>query len=205
VSQIDGRFVSGYKESMENEPSDIELMTAYIGGDENAFTTLFGRYSSKLTNFLRYRLGARRKQIGEEIFQKTWMKLHKGRKSYDPSQKFSTWFYTIALNCLRDEVGSAYEKAAREEVSENRADDHPNSEDQYISKETFRQIEALFKFLTDRQKTALLLSDQEELSSNEIAAVMEISDVAARQLVSRARKIIRTHFKQETEKTGEPR
>jgi RNA polymerase sigma-70 factor (ECF subfamily) len=188
---------------MGNGPSDNELMTAYIAGDEYAFSTLFGRYSIKLTNFLRYRLGARKKHLIEELFQKTWMKLHQGRKSFDPSQKFSTWFYAIALNSLRDEVGSNYEKTIREDISGNLADPQPNSEEKYISKELFHQIEALFEFLTDSQKTALLLSDQEELSSNEIAEIMKISDSSARQLVSRARKMIRNHFKGNSENAEE--
>jgi RNA polymerase sigma-70 factor (ECF subfamily) len=166
-------------------------MGAYRKGDERAFTILFGRYSARLTAFLRYRLGSRKKHLVEEIYQKTWLKLHAGRKSFDPDQKFSTWFYTIALNTLRDELGSRYEKTPHDEVSETLVDPQPTGEERYLSKEAFLHVEALLKFLTGPQKTALLLSDGEELSSKEIAEVMRISDASVRQLVSRARRVIR--------------
>jgi RNA polymerase sigma-70 factor (ECF subfamily) len=178
-------------------------MIAYVEGDEHSFAELFGRYSSKLTTFLRYRLGARKKHLIEDLYQKTWLKLHAGRKSFNPTQKFPTWFYTIALNALRDEVGSLYEKTLHEETTEAMVDQQPSIEEQYISKENFRHVETLFNHLTDSQKTALLLSDQEGFSSKEIAELMRISDASARQLVSRARKVIRTHLKNEAESKGE--
>jgi RNA polymerase sigma factor (sigma-70 family) len=187
---------------MGTEPSDNQLMNAYAVGDEGAFSVLFGRYSLKLSAFLKFRLGGRKKHLVEDIYQKTWLKVHAGRTTFDPEQKFSTWFYTVALNTLRDEVGSLYEKSPHDEIGETIADCQPSSEEQYISKETFRQIETLFMYLTDSQKTALLLSDQEDLSSKEIAEVMKISDSSARQLVSRARKVIRSHLKHDAEKVS---
>src|SRR5665647_636214 len=107
MSQIDGAIVLSYKESMDDiESGDNELMTAYALGNERAFTALFEKYSPKLTTFLRYRLGVKKKHLIEEVYQKTWLKLHAGRLSFNAPQKFSTWFYTIALNTLKDEVGS---------------------------------------------------------------------------------------------------
>lgn len=191
---------------MENEPKDNALMADYVRGDEKAFSMLYGRYSSRLTTFLRFRLSGKKKHLVEDIYQKTWLKLHAGRKSFDPVQKFSTWFYTIALNTLRDELGSLYEKTLHNAITEIFADHLPsgeaNSEELYISKESFREIEVLFEYLSDHQKTALLLSDQEQFSSKEIAEMMSISDASARQLVSRARKVIRSHLNPDTQSAG---
>jgi len=179
---------------MGTEQPDHELMMAYVKGDELAFGVLFEKYSPKLNSFLRYRLAAKKKHLIEEVYQKTWLKIHAGRMSFDPSKKFSTWFYTVALNTLRDEVGSLFERSQHEEINDQSTLHSPNSEDQYITKELFKQVEALFKFLTENQKTALLLSDQEEMSSKDIADVMGISDASVRQLISRARKIIRSRY-----------
>lgn len=167
---------------------------AYVKGDEQAFDVLFGRYSQKLSNFLRFRLGGKKRHLIEDVYQKTWLKIHSGRRSFDPLKSFSTWFYTIALNTLRDEVGSLYERTRHEEIEDKLPAHSLTSEEQYITKEQFHQVEALLKFLTENQKTALLLSDQEEMNSKEISTVMGISDASVRQLVSRARKIIRSHL-----------
>ncbi|MBS1960459.1 MAG: RNA polymerase sigma factor [Bdellovibrionales bacterium] len=178
------------------EPSDNDLMVSYAYGNEQAFSTLFERYSSKLGSFLRYRLSQKQTHLTEEIYQKTWLKVHSARKSFDPTHRFSTWFYTIALNTLRDEVGSSYEKSVREEIDPNRSSEESNSEDRLLVKERFHQVEALLRFLSESQRTALLLADWEELESKEIAEVMKISDASARQLVSRARREIRKLYDQ---------
>ena len=176
-------------------------MIAYANGDEAAFSLLFQRYSERLIAFFRFRLGTRKKHLAEELYQKTWLKVHASRKSYDPKHKFSTWFFTIALNNLRDEVGLLRERFKHQELVESSPElthvPQKTTEERYIEKERFAQIETLFRFLTGDQKTALLLSDWEEMSSKEIAEAMCISDASARQLVSRARRTIRSHFKDE--------
>jgi RNA polymerase sigma factor, sigma-70 family len=181
---------------MGTEPSDNELMIAYAHGNEQAFGTLFARYSNKLGSFLRYRLSLKQAHLAEEIYQKTWLKVHSARKSFDPAHRFSTWFYAIALNTLRDEVGSSYEKVVREEIDSSRASEESNSEDRLLVKERFYELETLLRLLNESQRTALLLADWEELGSKEIAEAMKISDASARQLVSRARLEIRRLYEQ---------
>lgn len=190
---------------MASEPDDRELMIAYAGGDEPAFNQLFLRYSGRLTAFFRFRLGAKKRHLAEELFQKTWLKVHSSRKSYDSKHTFSTWFFTIALNNLRDEVRLVRERSQHQQLFESSPDSdldpthrpQKSTEERYIEKESFHQIEALFPLLTDNQKTALLLSDLEEMDSREIAQTMGISDVSVRQLVSRARKVLREHLQNE--------
>ena len=179
---------------MQTETSDNDLMNAYVLGDESSFRELFSRYAAKLISFLRYRLGARKVYLTDEIFQKTWLKVHTSRKSFNPKFKFSTWMYTIALNTLRDEVGSAAERFRSNELSESIPSNESTVEEQYISKEKFKELQEVLTMLKENQRIALLLSDDDGLSSKEIAEVMGISDASARQLISRARREVRQHF-----------
>ena len=179
---------------MQTEKNDNELMGAYVQGDEDAFRQLFVRYSTKLIAYLRYRLGKRKDYLADEIFQKTWLKIHVGRKSFQPQYKFSSWLYTIALNTLRDEVGSASERLRSDELDDETPSNETSVEEQYVSKEKFKELQFALTQLKENQRVALLLSDEDDLSSKEIAGVMGISEVSARQLISRARREIRKHF-----------
>ena len=98
--------------------TDGELMERYVQGDEKSFHSLFVRYSPKLTLFLGVRLGKKRSHLLDELYQKTWLKVHMGRQSFDPKRNFATWFYTIAMNTLRDEVGLSSEKLQHDSYDE---------------------------------------------------------------------------------------
>jgi RNA polymerase sigma-70 factor (ECF subfamily) len=174
-----------------NDATDGELMCAYANGDEHAFGVLFNRYSPKLNLFLRLRLALKKSHLIDEIYQKTWLKIHSARKSFDSAKSFSSWFYTIALNTLRDEVGQAAEKFVHEEINDHESGSEVNTEELYILKESTEKVYAILAQLPENQRMALLLSDREELSSREIAETMGISDAATRKLISRARKKVR--------------
>lgn len=175
------------------DKSDGELMEGYAHGDEKAFHSLFIRYSPKLNLFLNVRLGKRRGHLLEELYQKIWLKIHMSRVSFDPSRSFSPWFFSIALNTLRDEVGLSSEKLAHSEFEESHfVDEGKSVEAEYILKESADHVYTLLSALPLSQRTAVLLSDRDQLTPAEIAESMGISVVSVRQLISRGRRSVRT-------------
>ena len=86
----------------------------------------------------------------EELYQKTWLKVHASRNSYDPKHKFSTWLFTIALNNLRDEVGLLRERSQHQELFDSSVDPtlepQKSTEERLIEKESFSQMEKHFRF-----------------------------------------------------------
>src|SRR5713226_6818232 len=77
-------------------------MLAYGAGDEEAFVILFKRYNVRIFNYLLRHLADR--TTSEDLLQNTFLKVHRQRKSYQPSAAFSTWIFTIATNLLRDNL-----------------------------------------------------------------------------------------------------
>jgi len=75
-------------------------MLAYREGDEEAFSILFKRYELRIFNHFLRHLGDR--TVAEDLLQSTFLKIHRSRKSYQPSAAFSTWIFTIASNLLKD-------------------------------------------------------------------------------------------------------
>ena len=84
------------------EFTDEELIAEFQQGNEGAFTELVMRFKDPLTNFA-YRF------MGDwdecyDIVQETFIRVYRGRHSYKPIAKFSTWIYTIASNLAKNEL-----------------------------------------------------------------------------------------------------
>lgn len=167
-------------------------MTRYQQGSTEAFQAIFSRYQSRLFRFISAKAGSSKAHLSEEVFQKVWLNLHLHRQSFDPTKKFSTWIYAIALNALRDEVGRSHEKIKFEELDEQIPNDSNNQAHDLLENSELNEIlsKALGR-ISEKQKEIVLLIHVEGFTSQEAAALMEISHDAARQLLVRAHKALR--------------
>src|SRR6185369_16434541 len=80
-------------------PSDEELMGLVATGDPRALETLCSRYERGLHQFLWRQLGGR---DVEDVYQETWLRVVRAAPRFDPSRRFSTWLFQIAVNLCRD-------------------------------------------------------------------------------------------------------
>jgi RNA polymerase sigma-70 factor (ECF subfamily) len=166
--------------------SDEELMRRYQGGDETAFEEIYARYSKKIYGFLMRRLA--NPDTSAELFQETFLRLHRGRSLYRPDMPFKTWLYTIANNLLRDSLrAKGRSKVARV------AEANENSVEAAIPDGSYKlqSFKETFARLTDDQKEALVLSRFEGMKYDEIGRVMGRSTEAVNQLVQRAMRHLR--------------
>lgn len=95
---------------MSTGPSDEALMRGYRDGDAEALRSLFVRHARKLQTFFFCLLGSLEQT--EELSQKTWLRLHRIRKSYSNDQPFVPWLYTLAVQLRRDSVRDAAVQAS---------------------------------------------------------------------------------------------
>ena len=82
--------------------TDESLMKRYQGGDENAFSELYQKYSPMVWGFIRKRL---RDSEAEDFYQKVWRKLHESRHLFH-DQPFAPWFFVMMRHLLIDEYRS---------------------------------------------------------------------------------------------------
>ncbi len=82
--------------------TDEEWMRVYQAGSQEAFDELYARYAKPIYNFLRRT--AQPPDAADDLFQKTFLKLHTGRHQYRPQAPFRRWIFTIARNVLRDDA-----------------------------------------------------------------------------------------------------
>ena len=179
-------------EQVFDQSSDEELMTLYAQGSTAAFQQLYSRYEAKLYGFLRRRLSGKHQSAADDLFQLTWLKAHKNRKTFDPQHKFSSWIYTIALNSLRD-----YSKLIRHEIERGGVEDQAekvseanetSQEQELLNKEILNKVNEVLEELPQVQRDILILSDWEGFDSKAIAKMLKVSDGAVRQKLLRARR-----------------
>jgi RNA polymerase sigma-70 factor (ECF subfamily) len=82
--------------------SDEILMKAYKRGEEEAFNSLYGRYSSMVYAYARKRLNS---SEVDDFYQSVWRHLHEKRENY-ADQPFAPWFFVLIRNLLVDEYRS---------------------------------------------------------------------------------------------------
>lgn len=81
-------------------PTDEQLVTNYLKGDEESPEILIKRYLKPIYSFV-YRYVSNEQEaedITQEVFVKTWRNL----KKFDRKKKFKTWIFSIAKNACID-------------------------------------------------------------------------------------------------------
>ena len=74
--------------------TDEQLLVSYAGGDQTAFSVLIHRYQQELFAFLaRFVADA---TAAEDLFQETFIQVHRNAKNFDAERKFRPWLFTIA-------------------------------------------------------------------------------------------------------------
>lgn len=164
-----------------NAPADEQLMSEFARGSSDAFTALFLRYKQPIFGFFRRRLAD--SACAEELTQEVFVALLRSAERDVITASFRTYLYAIALRILRahrrksiframfqGEPPPGYEPSLR-----------PGTEAEFILREAVGKLDGL-----DREMT--MLREYEELSYQEIAAVLNIPVNTVRSRLFRARR-----------------
>ena len=98
VVSVEGATVRERLQAMD----DSAVVTAFLGGEERAFSELVTRYQTRLLNFVYRTIGDREK--AEDLVQEVFIRVYRHLHRFDRSKKFSTWVYTIASNLAKNEL-----------------------------------------------------------------------------------------------------
>lgn len=84
-------------QAWDNPVTDEQLLQTYRQtGDREAFALLVYRYERELYNYLRRYLG--NVEMAEDVFQATFLLVHRRCDQFQSDRKFRPWLYTIATN-----------------------------------------------------------------------------------------------------------
>lgn len=179
--------------------SDEDLLKGALEGSHAHFDALVDRYAASV-----YRLAygiTGRHEDAEDIVQETFLRVfdHLDQYSLDRGS-VKTWLFTIARNQSINVFSSLKRTMSRflfDAPSDNDNQSHLgvevpssqiNAEDQLVAMQEMARVKKALSRVPERQRTALLLKAQEDLSYEEIAQVMKTSVSSVESLIFRARK-----------------
>ncbi len=159
-------------------------MVRVAAGDEQAVRSLLERYERPLFAFVGRHTGGR---DVEDLFQETWLRVVRYAARFDPSRKFSTWLFQIAVNLCRDwhsrRPPSPIGDAARE-PSQPGAADRSTSHEPSAAGDAGRSdrkataaldAERLLATLSPAHREALVLRYYHDLGEAEVSEVLGIA------------------------------
>jgi len=171
-------------------------MLRFKYGDREAFDQLVARNTHKV-HALIFRFLGDPAQV-EDLTQEVFLRVYRTASRYKPTAKFSTWLYRIVAN-LSFNVLRSRRKAhpVQLEISgpeegesyyRDVADDRYESPRANLDTSELRQkVAEAINELPENQKIAIILNKYEQKSYEEIAQIVNLSTMAVKSLLSRAR------------------
>jgi RNA polymerase sigma-70 factor (ECF subfamily) len=190
--------------------SDGELVLRLRSGDERAFIGLVQRYHEPMLRLATSFVPSR--AVAEEVVQDTWLAVLRGLAGFEGRSSLKTWLFAILVNQAR-------KTGTREHRSIPVADPEPavdpsrfdasggwsDPPEHWIEVAQGRmkagkladRIRGWIDELPVRQREVVLLRDVEGMSSEEVCAVLVLSDANQRVLLHRGRSRLRQLFEDE--------
>lgn len=161
--------------------SDEALMLEIRRGSREAFEELFARYRDVLFGFFRRRLSSAAQ--AEELTQDTFVAVLRAQVRYEPRAAVRSYLFGIAWNLVSAERRRAGRDVAGDTAAEVAVDGRPEA--------SLWVREALAK-LDEGEREILMLREYEQLSYEEIAALLRVPVNTVRSRLFRARMAMRT-------------
>ncbi len=167
--------------------NDTRLVEEVRQGDQQAFGVLVQRYEHRLVRVIMRFVSDI--DLAEDLAQETFLRAFERIEQFDPARRFSPWLFRIGVNLAMDHHrrkrrriwGILFSDRDGERTFEPAiADPAPQYE---LQLEVHRTIDRL----PEKYRTVLVLRDLENLSTSEIAAILNRREATIRWRLAEAR------------------
>jgi RNA polymerase sigma-70 factor (ECF subfamily) len=191
----------------KQKKEDFAIIARAIAGEQRAYEELMNRYRSQIYSLM-YRM-VHSSAESEDLVQEAFMKAFTSLKNFNYEYAFSTWLYKIATNNCIDHL--------RKKKLQTMSIDAPIAYKDttytyeipdltyYPEKEMMRNernslIKVAIDDLPEKYKTVIFLRHSEELSYEEIAAMLKIPIGTVKARIFRAREMLNKFLKGKIDK-----
>ena len=155
---------------------NVEIARGLRRRDPELLDRLIERLQHRLLRYLVFLTGNR--ELAEDIFQETWIRVMERGKQYNGKSKFDTWLFAIARNLVIDwsrKKTTTSLEALQEQFGNEHAFDVPSNApspfDAVTTRENRESVQAALGRLDALHREVLVLRFHEELSLEEIATI----------------------------------
>lgn len=179
--------------------TDEALMRRVADGDRAAFRALLERWEGAAKRYAYRMFGDH--HIAEDVAQETFVRLYRSAARYEPTAKFSTYFYTVLGNLCRDRL-RADRRRRKEGAPHETGDDVFDHGDEIAGpddlapeaaserEEARRLVRRAVAELPEKLQQALCLREFEGMAYSEIADVMGANLGEVKTWIHRGRKTL---------------
>ncbi|HYC49548.1 MAG TPA: sigma-70 family RNA polymerase sigma factor [Gemmatimonadaceae bacterium] len=175
---------------------DSAVVTAFLAGEERAFSELVERYQTRLLNFIYRTIGDRDR--AEDLVQEVFIRVYRHLHRFDRSKKFSTWAYTIASNLAKNELRNRsrnplvlFQTMQGSSEDEDRPlefeDTTSRPDDMYRKRHLRELVEDTVAKLPEHHRQVFVLRELEGKSYEEIAEITDCNLGTVKSRLNRAR------------------
>jgi len=172
---------------------DNRLYSAWLAGDDSAFEVLVERHGASVRRFLEFYLGD--VTAAEDAWSTTFLKVIRARTSYTPGGNFKGWLITIARRAALD-VRRSKSRWFRllTHTRQQKGEIHqvpPSTEGLLVTAEQSDRVRRALRVLSEEHRTIVLMTYQQDLTSVEIAEVLDLDPQQVRSRLTYARRLLK--------------
>ncbi len=172
-----------------NEEDDPTLVRRCQEGDRHAFEQLVLRYQKPVFNVALRMLHDRQDAL--DVAQTTFLKVFEHLASYDPSHRFYSWIYRIAVNETLNALGSRKPAA---QINGEEPDEAPGPERQLEGEQASQVLEDALMRITPELRTVVILRHVMHLSYQDMADILQLPEKTVKSRLYSARQLLREHL-----------
>ncbi|GIO83451.1 RNA polymerase sigma factor [Paenibacillus faecis] len=178
--------------------TDSQMIREIKEGNTELYSELMRRYQRKILAFVYHMLkSAHLELLAEDICSETFYKAFRSLHSFrEVDASFSTWLYTIARNTVLSELRK--QRGANVPLEESGivpvAPGDVVPEQAVLRSEKVGKVREAINNLPEKQRSALILREYDQLDYQEIATILGQSVSAVKSLLFRARSSVKSQL-----------
>lgn len=178
--------------------TDSQLIREIKDGNVELYAELMRRYERKILAFIFHMLkSAHMESMADDLCQETFYKAYRSLQTFrEVDASFSTWLYTIARNTVLSEMRKhKHVKVSLDQTGEiAHAPPDTLPELSMLRNEKVSMVRDAINNLPEKQRSALILREYDQLDYQEIANILGQTVSAVKSLLFRARASVKVQL-----------
>jgi RNA polymerase sigma-70 factor, ECF subfamily len=170
-----------------NDESDGALVRRTCNGEPRAFAVLVQRHEKTVFNAALRMLHDR--EEARDVAQTVFLKVYEHLGEYDPSHRFYSWIYRIALN---ESIKSLQRRKPTTALDFETPDGTPGPEGMFGQHQLSEGLAAALMSLSTEYRAVIVLRHFMDCSYEDMAAILELPEKTVKSRLFSARQLLRT-------------